>query len=636
MGSKKHKKESKKRKHRSRSRSPLDGEERERKRHKKHKDRKKDRSPDVEEVPVDSHLRDNGARVRSRSSSASADRERERERDRRNREVHRPPRDDRDKSLEVERAASPVGASGGGGASESLSIEETNKLRAKLGLKPLEVTEKPADDGKIKDDLGEFYHKPASNITQQKKTEKLREKLEERKEKRKLEQKLKTTLLAEGSDDEDASAWVKKSRELDKQKQEAAKRAAMLDELDAEFGVGALVEQEQQERQQRAYSGASLAGLRVAHQLDQVAEEREVVLTLADQHVLADQPEDVLVNVNMLDDERYRKNIEERKKAKVGYQAYEDEEDVAAAALGISKPVLGKYDDELLREQRDRARGFVIGLHQDKATEPQRTLEVARRLQSLQAPAPRLASDYLDHHEIHAKFKKTKRKGKMRKKPKAEPIDVEEYEAGTVPLHTDDTEVVAGSTADSTALDSDEAEPDRDLQAALARARALALRPAHAPTLPKVEEVLQHVKEEEAVPEGGMLLDATAEFCRTLAEPALARHSLAEVESEEMEAEAEAEAGAWSRVDTRADRTPDLHAGPVSGLEAEPALGAGVAGALRLALSKGYLERAPNLPPPRPHHHHLLHAAHYSIEDKAAPYVVHDTMTPYVCVCVYL
>lgn len=45
------------------------------------------------------------------------------------------------------------------------------------------------DDGKFKDDLGEFYHKPATNITEQKKSEKLREKLDERREKRSLEQK---------------------------------------------------------------------------------------------------------------------------------------------------------------------------------------------------------------------------------------------------------------------------------------------------------------------------------------------------------------------------------------------------------------------------------------------------------------
>lgn len=41
-----------------------------------------------------------------------------------------------------EREVSPV-ASSSGAVQESLSVEETNRLRLKLGLKPLEVTEKP-------------------------------------------------------------------------------------------------------------------------------------------------------------------------------------------------------------------------------------------------------------------------------------------------------------------------------------------------------------------------------------------------------------------------------------------------------------------------------------------------------------
>lgn len=39
--------------------------------------------------------------------------------------------------------------------------------------------------------------------------------------------RLQTTLLADGSDDEDADAWVKKSREMQKQKQDAAKRVSV-------------------------------------------------------------------------------------------------------------------------------------------------------------------------------------------------------------------------------------------------------------------------------------------------------------------------------------------------------------------------------------------------------------------------
>lgn len=39
----------------------------------------------------------------------------------------------------------------------------------------------------------------------------------------------------------------------------------------------------------------------------QLGEERDVVLTLADKGVLAEDAEDVLVNVNMVDNEKYLK-----------------------------------------------------------------------------------------------------------------------------------------------------------------------------------------------------------------------------------------------------------------------------------------------------------------------------------------
>lgn len=54
-------------------------------------------------------------------------------------------------------------------SSDSLSIEETNKIRAKLGLKPLQLqnkeTTKSRADGLevIAGDEGEFVHKPACN-----------------------------------------------------------------------------------------------------------------------------------------------------------------------------------------------------------------------------------------------------------------------------------------------------------------------------------------------------------------------------------------------------------------------------------------------------------------------------------------
>ena len=90
----------------------------------------------------------------------------------------------------------------------------------------------------------------------------------------------------------------------------------------------------------------------------------------------------------------------------------------------------------------------------------------------------------------------------------------------------------------------------------------------------------------------------------------------------ETEPEAESVAGAWSRVDVGSEKPADLAAGACVGLEAEPSLGAGVWGALQLALSKGYLERAGIAPQTNSAAKHLLTARHYSIEDKTYGYVL--------------
>lgn len=119
----------------------------------------------------------------------------------------------------------------GGGSTESLSIEETNKLRAKLGLKPLSQSSTSAD-GKRKDDLGEFYHKPAENLASKAEQEKIRKKLQEHKEKRKVDGKLaKVKLLGESDSDDDVVAWIDKNRSVEMAKKEAEKRVSNLKQI---------------------------------------------------------------------------------------------------------------------------------------------------------------------------------------------------------------------------------------------------------------------------------------------------------------------------------------------------------------------------------------------------------------------
>ena len=92
-----------------------------------------------------------------------------------------PPRQQQRQRNESPQNAGP--AADGGADASSLSIEETNRIRAKLGLKPLEVGGAKKDEepsGGLQDDI----HVPANNIGKDKEKEKIKEKLELIKEKR--------------------------------------------------------------------------------------------------------------------------------------------------------------------------------------------------------------------------------------------------------------------------------------------------------------------------------------------------------------------------------------------------------------------------------------------------------------------
>lgn len=108
----------------------------------------------------------------------------------------------------------------------------------------------------------------SENIREKKQTEEIRRKLEERKEKRKLEQKLlnvKTLGDVTGEDDDNAANWVERSRRIQKEKEEAQKRAKLLEEMDEVFGVGDMVSQEIKKVKDKAYTSKDLRGLKVEH-----------------------------------------------------------------------------------------------------------------------------------------------------------------------------------------------------------------------------------------------------------------------------------------------------------------------------------------------------------------------------------
>ena len=148
---------------------------------------------------------------------------------------------------------------------------------------------------------------------------------------------------------------------------------------------------------------------------DSFGEGNTVILTLKDQPVLAEES-DVLVNVNMIDDERYKKNVLIKTK-KPGYDAYDDDH---FDEYGLPKnEILSKYDEEIAGEKKD---SFSIGLINPKEIK-ERQARIAKsrlankRIESLELPEPKLAEEYYNDEEL-TKFKKPKKKVRKIRKNK--------------------------------------------------------------------------------------------------------------------------------------------------------------------------------------------------------------------------
>lgn len=135
----------------------------------------------------------------------------------------------------------------------------------------------------------------------------------------------------EGEDDDDALSWIKKQKKRQKK-------------LAKELELAKKREADQDELEQGVYGEQDLRGLKVAHDMDDIEEGQEMILTLKDNRIL-DGDEDELQNVNLADYDRDKATKERKRKAKAQYTGYDDEE-FEEGALGKKKDVLSKYDDE--------------------------------------------------------------------------------------------------------------------------------------------------------------------------------------------------------------------------------------------------------------------------------------------------
>lgn len=566
-----------------------------------------------------------------------------------------------------------------------MSIAETNKLRAKLGLKPLEDdSAKPADGDDSYDKRPEVFVK-TENISDKIEAEKVKDRIAVVREKRKYAEKLRSTkTLADSDSDEDVVSWVEKQRELEKKK--AEQKAKELEELDREIER----QQEQESRIQRAYRQEHLKGLTVAHSVDTVKEGTQVVLTLRDKDILGEENEDVLENVNLVDDEKAAENVINRKRGINDYNPYDLGED------GEGKGMLSKYDETITGKVKQK---FTIGSTamddvQQKIKAMREAATSGKTLFSLEDSGVKsFASEFYTEEEM-LKFKKPKKvrkKQTLRKRNTADDIlpdssttltsdlgsrtkaEVPDSEKAEKPKTAEkisstkkiiDTNLILrevekmetddGEEDLSAILVDDEAE--KELQEALERARKLKEKAKSEDA--KLEEFARKIvvktedeEMEASSSQSAVVFNATSEFCRNLGDvssytagPSAVRDSDDEdeevirkreekrdirvVSTKKPKAD-EQRKGDWRQVDLDAEEEDAYQSKPSSSgssqksrrkviksapiLEEEPDASQGVAAALRLAMTKGYLDKEVTKSAPQKK---AIEAVSYTIEEK--------------------
>ncbi|PVG04430.1 SART-1 protein [Serendipita vermifera] len=382
-----------------------------------------------------------------------------------------------------------------------LSIEETNKIRISLGLKPLTDDKAPvADKEKEAEDN---YAKAREKDLKARNEKALRDKISKIRNKRELNAKLTGATLGDtNGDDDDTRSWVKKNKKMVKEL--ARRKQRELEEMDNQF--------------QASYGEEDLVGLKVSHDIDGLVEGEEQILTLKDSRILED-AEDELQNVLEAEHKRTEQRIQEKAKNK-GYTGYDDDE-FAEGQAGLKKKVLAKYDDELNGAQEI---GFRIGSSVQpskaaRAKEEATEEGINKTLLSIDYIKNQDASDYLQEGDIG--FKKPKKKKRANRR-------VVESELPTEDQGQQEDDQMAVDSVPSRPLKNLDTNfvDDDELQAALARSRKAKMRKVVKLTPEELAKRIAEEKNAEADDaenkfvvedeEIGLTIDDTTEFVQSI------------------------------------------------------------------------------------------------------------------------
>ncbi|KAK7691056.1 hypothetical protein QCA50_006159 [Cerrena zonata] len=407
---------------------------------------------------------------------------------------------------------------------ESISLEETNKIRISLGLKPLTEDATPTDDKEKQAE--DNYSKARELDTKARESKQIQDRIAKVRNKRDLHSRLRGATLGDADGDaDDTLKWIKRSKK--KEKELAKKRQEELESMDKAF--------------QEEYTERDIAGLKVSHDFEEMGEGEDRILTLKDSRIL-DNEEDELQNVEMAEHERNEKN-KELKIKKRDYTGYDDDEFTPGQA-GMKRAVLSKYDEFLEGPKETDFRlgssSFVATKATDNVLSKGNIETVKTSLLSIDydsefsphGSTPSFSSavsenmetmDYLQPGDVGFKKPKTKKKRPSRRK--VEISDDENEDLKRIKAMKPGDEIIYRSTPIYKYEPSDNFVDDDELQAALARSRRSKLK-----KLKKLtpEELAQRVAEEtkadndvnmvndEDNADGGLTFDDTSEFVRAI------------------------------------------------------------------------------------------------------------------------
>lgn len=478
---------------------------------------------------------------------------------------------------------------------DAATIEETNRIRVSLGMKPLPVpgTDKTSQtqsmyaDGDAPSTLESRQAQAYENYNKVIEAEKAKKRREEKAAavRKAREQAQRNAVLegkgfgeAEEGGDLSAKDWLIGQK---KRQKKIAKVRKLEEELAAAEAEAAAAVQ---------YTSKDLAGIKVGHDTAAFLDGEDQILTLKDTTIDENEEEgDELENLNMREAEKLAERLDNKKK-KPGYNPLDDDEEG-------ERGILSHYDEEIEGKKSKKFTLDTSGVIAELSDILEKPVDKTKNGQNVSlddviGDAP-ISSDYIDPSQIKVK-KPKKKKGK--KGTRQKPTDDDDlFPAGTTPIDdamdvdSKDTTTKKRKAVDDTFVDDD------DLQATLAIQRKNALkkrkkaRPEDIARLLKEDDELEPVEQQE----GGLVLDEVSEFVAGLSKPGEneeRKPRRPKTVSKSPEPDDDHPMGDDAEVVEEKPQSSAVEDLDEAGVEEEKAVGAGMGAALALLRERGLVE----------------------------------------------